>query len=167
MSLSPQPWQSCLQDEISQHSLQNPEEFWSQQADRLYWHERPKAALRTAQSEAGGGAELPTWEWFPGGKISTCYNCVDRHVAEGHGQDVAIFYDSPVTQTKETYTYSRLLTQVETLAAVLRNQGVKKGDVVMLYSEYRPEGRPHLPFRQDRTAKGGIAVSDLVLPQCP
>lgn len=135
MSLIPQPSQRYLQDEVLQHSLQNPEEFWSQQADRLYWHERPKATLRTTQKTARGGAPLPTWEWFPGGKISTCYNCVDRHVAEGNGEEVAIFYDSPVTQTKEVYTYSRLLTQVETLAGVLREQGVKKGDVVMLYSE--------------------------------
>lgn len=77
-----------------------------------------------------------SWEWFPGGEISTCYNCIDRHVEAGRGDNVAIYYDSPVTQTKETYTYRKLLEEVEVLAGVLRAEGVKKGDVVMLYSEY-------------------------------
>jgi propionyl-CoA synthetase len=89
-----------------------------------------------AQKTLRGGVVHPTWEWFSGGEISTCYNCVDRHVAAGNGDQVAIYYDSPVTNTKERFTYNQLLCEVETLAGALGQEGVKKGDVVMLYSEY-------------------------------
>ncbi len=75
------------------------------------------------------------WEWFSDGEISTCYNCVDRHVDAGNGNTTAIIWDSPVTGCKETYTYRQRLTEVETLAGVLREEGVKKGDVVLLYSK--------------------------------
>ncbi|RYP79848.1 hypothetical protein DL770_006494 [Monosporascus sp. CRB-9-2] len=129
---------SYLQDEVLRQSLQNPEEFWSRQAERLYWHKKPDAALRTAQKRLQDGTTHPTWEWFPGGEISTCYNCVDRHVAAGNGHQPAIYYDSPVTNTKETITYSTLLGKVETLAGVLKEKGVKKGDVVMLYMPMIP-----------------------------
>lgn len=129
---------SYLQDEVLRRSLQNPEEFWSRQAERLHWHKKPDTALRTLQKSLQDGTTHPTWEWFPGGKISTCYNCVDRHVAAGNGHESAIYYDSPVTNTKETITYNTLLGRVETLAGVLREKGVKRGDVVMLYMPMIP-----------------------------
>ncbi|KAI0183746.1 acetate-CoA ligase [Xylaria flabelliformis] len=131
-SKSPTP--SHVQDEVLQQSLQKPEEFWARQAEHLHWHKKPEATLRTGQKTLGDGVVHPTWEWFPGGEISTCYNCVDRHVVAGNGDEVAIYYDSPVTATKEKYTYSRLLVEVETLAGALRKEGVEKGDVVMLYT---------------------------------
>ncbi|GIC92268.1 putative acetate-CoA ligase [Aspergillus udagawae] len=126
------------QDQVLRQSLQNPEEFWSRQAERLHWHRKSGTALRTAQRSLRDGTTHPTWEWFPGGEISTCYNCVDRHVAAGNGHEPAIYYDSPVTNTKETITYDTLLREVETLAGVLREIGVKKGDVVMLYMPMIP-----------------------------
>lgn len=99
-----------------------------------------------AQRTLPSGVAHPTWEWFPGGEISTCYNCVDRHVAAGNGDRVAIYYDSSVTNTKEAYTYDQLLVEVETLAGVLREEGVKKGDVVMLYSKSTSGPRSTVPF---------------------
>lgn len=128
--------QRHLQDEVLSESLENPEDFWARQAEHLHWHKKPKATLRMAQRTLRSGIVHPTWEWFPGGEISTCYNCVDRHVASGNGDSVAIYYDSPVTNIKETYTYNELLYEVEALAGVLSQKGVKKGDVVMMYSEY-------------------------------
>ncbi|KAK9617012.1 putative NRPS-like protein biosynthetic cluster [Aspergillus fumigatus] len=127
-----------LQDEVLRQSLQNPDEFWSRQAERLHWHRKPDTALRTTQKSLPDGTAHPMWEWFPGGEISTCYNCVDRHVAAGNGHESAIYYNSPVTNTKETITYHTLLREVETLAGVLREAGVKKGDVVMLYMPMIP-----------------------------
>ena len=127
------------QDEVLQQSLKNPEDFWARQAEHVYWHKKPEATLRMAQRTLQGGVVHPTWEWFPGGEISTCYNCVDRHVEAGNGDHVAVYYDSPVTNTKERYTYKKLFGEVETLAGALRQEGVKKGDVVMLYSEYTVE----------------------------
>lgn len=124
-----------IQDQILQQSLQAPEAFWSQQADALHWHKKPDAARRTlTKTLPDGTTKHPSWEWFPGGALSTCYNCVDRHVLAGRGNNVAIYYDSPVTKTKEQYTYSQLLSEVETLAGALRQDGVRKGDVVMVYS---------------------------------
>ena len=108
--------------------MQNPEEFWARQAEHLHWYKKPEATLRMAQRTFRGGVVHPTWGWFSGGEISTCYNCVDRHVAVGNGDQVAIYYDSPVANTKERFTYNQLLREVEALARALR-QGVKKGDV--------------------------------------
>ncbi|KAL4745666.1 hypothetical protein BDW72DRAFT_186295 [Aspergillus terricola var. indicus] len=132
------PVHPYLQDEALQKSLQSPEEFWSSQAERLYWHKKPGTALQEAQKRLQDGTTHPTWEWFPGGEISTCYNCVDRHVATGNGNECAIYYDSPVTDTKETITYNTLLREVETLAGVLKEAGVQKADVVMLYMPMIP-----------------------------
>lgn len=80
------------------------------------------------------GISHPSFSWFPDGEISNSYNCVDRHVKNGNGESTAIIWDSPVTGSKEKYTYSQLLSEVETLAGVLREEGVKKGDVVLMYS---------------------------------
>lgn len=117
-------------------SLADPEGFWGEQAEYLVWEQKPEAALLTEQKTVANGASYPTWNWFPGGKISTCYNCIDRHVEEGRGDEVAIFYDSPVTGTKDQITYRRLLEDVETLAGALYEKGIRKGDVVMLYSKW-------------------------------
>jgi propionyl-CoA synthetase len=127
--------QSQSPDAVHSRSLEDPAGFWSQQAERLFWDQKPKAVLHTARKTLKSGASHPTWDWFPGGKISTCYNCVDRHVKAGRGDQVALYYDSPVTSSKEKFTYSRLLGEVETLAGALREKGVCKGDVVMLYSK--------------------------------
>ncbi len=124
------------QDAVQRHSLTDPESFWRHQADHLHWHRKPDAALRhtTKTLQGQGGISHDHWEWFPGGEISTCYNCVDRHVLEGRGHEPAILYDSPVTGTKQRISYAQLLVEVETTAAVLREHGVKKGDVVLVYS---------------------------------
>ncbi|RBR17292.1 uncharacterized protein FIESC28_06528 [Fusarium coffeatum] len=122
-----------VQDEVLRHSLEDPEEFWRHQAEQLHWHKPFSSTIQLTQKTLKNGITHDSWEWFPDGEISTCYNCVDRHVLGGYGDSVAIYFDSPVTNTKETYTYRQLLHEVETLAGALREQGVKKGDVVMLY----------------------------------
>lgn len=125
-----------IQDDVLRHSLDNPEDFWSHQAEHLHWHTQPSTILRKSRKALeDSGVFHDTWEWFPDGEISTCYNCVDRHVLAGNGKEVAIYYDSPVTKTKERYTYDQLLEEVEVLAGALREEGVRKGDVVMLYSK--------------------------------
>ncbi len=122
------------QDQVQNHSLEDPEAFWAHQADQLSWHRKPDIALARTTKSLKNGDSHSHWEWFPGGEISTCYNCVDRHVLAGHGDFPAILYDSPVTNTKQRITYKQLLDEVEVFAAVLREEGVKKGDVVLVYS---------------------------------
>ena len=124
-----------IQDQVQQHSLTDPESFWSQQASHLYWHKKPTQILNKTKKTLKSGTEHDHWEWFADGEISTCYNCVDRHVEAGNGNETAIIFDSPVTSTKTKYTYKELLREVEVFAGVLRDEGVKKGDVVLVYSK--------------------------------
>ncbi|KAM4057663.1 AMP-binding enzyme [Hirsutella rhossiliensis] len=123
------------QDDVLRSSLEQPEAFWARQAEHLDWHTKPETALRRTRRALGDG---DAWEWFPGGEISTCHNCLDRHVVAGHGDRVALYWDSPVTATKERYTYRQLLDEVEVLAGALREEGVRRGDVVMLYMPMIP-----------------------------
>jgi propionyl-CoA synthetase len=123
------------QDEVQQHSLNDPESFWAEQASHLHWHKKPSKVLSRTTKVLKSGTSHDHWEWFPDGEISTCYNCVDRHVLAGRGDQTALIWDSPVTHTKEKYTYKQLLNEVETFAAVLRQEGVKRGDVVLIYSK--------------------------------
>ena len=122
------------QDEVQAHSIHNPESFWTHQAEQLDWHKKPSRALARPTKHLPNGISYPSFTWFPDGEISTCYNCVDRHVKNGNGDSTAIIWDSPVTGSKEKYTYSQLLQEVETLAGVLREEGVGKGEVVLVYS---------------------------------
>jgi len=126
--------QRHLQDEIYDASITDPETFWTQQASHLHWHKKPTRALTTSTKTLPSGTSHPHWQWFPDGEISNCYNCVDRHVEAGNGDSVAIYWDSPVSRTKEQYTYKQLLREVEILAGVLREEGVRRGDVVIIYS---------------------------------
>lgn len=123
-----------LQDEVQHHSLSDPETFWKRQAEHLHWHKQPLQTLKKTTKKLKSGTSHSHWEWFPGGEISTCYNAIDRHVEAGNGDCVAIIWDSPVTKTKEKYTYKQLQSEVEVFAGVLREEGVKKGDVVLIYS---------------------------------
>ena len=122
------------QDIVQAYSLRNPDSFWRHQADQLEWHRKPSCALARPTKKLASGIQHPSFSWFPDGVISTCYNCIDRHVKAGNGDVNAIIWDSPVTGSKERYTYTQLLSEVETLAGVLREEGVQKGDVVLVYS---------------------------------
>lgn len=123
-----------IQDEVQSQSLKDPESFWSHHAEQLYWHKKPSCSLKKTTKKLPSGTSHPHWTWFPDGEISTSYNCVDRHVENGNGDSTAVIWDSPVTGRKEKYTYKQLLSEVETLAGVLRDEGVKKGDVILIYS---------------------------------
>lgn len=129
-----------VQDEVQSDSLSNVESFWSRQARQLYWHEQPCQILKKTTKRLRNGVSHTHWTWFPDGEISTSYNCIDRHVRNGYGNATAIIWDSPVTGQKERFTYSQLLSEVETLAGVLREEGIKKGDVVLVYSNGPPYG---------------------------
>ncbi|RYP02937.1 hypothetical protein DL764_005514 [Monosporascus ibericus] len=126
------------QDEVHRHSLEDPESFWARQAEQLHWHKTPTSILRRSRKTLESGAEHAHWEWFGGGEISTCYNCVDRHVLAGNGDRPAVFYDSPVTGARETITYAQLLDEVEVAAGALREEGVCRGDVVLVYMPMVP-----------------------------
>lgn len=114
-----------------QASIQTPDLFWKEKAAQLEWFKKPSTIL--AKDENGID------RWFVDGVMNTCYMALDYHVEQGRGEQVAIYYDSPVTQTKSTITYSALKTQVALFASVLRKQGVKKGDRVLIYMPMIPQ----------------------------
>lgn len=129
--MAPQPHP---QKTVHETSLHTPDQFWLHHARQLHWHTPPSRAVTTRPKTLPSGEQHTHWAWFPDGEISTTYNCVDRHVHEGNGEQAAIIWESPVTGAKEVYTYGRLLEEVEVLAGVLREEGVRRGDVVIIYS---------------------------------
>jgi propionyl-CoA synthetase len=129
---------NTVQDSVQSLSLSDPEEFWAHHADHLHWHKKPSTVLKRTRKTLSDGVSHEDWSWFPDGEISTTYNCVDRHVKAGNGDKVAIVWDSPVTGTKRKFTYDELLLEVETLAGVMREEGVKRGDVVLIYMPMIP-----------------------------
>ena len=113
-------------------SWQNqPEEFWRKAAEEIDWFVDPKTTFDATQGVYG--------RWFPDGECNTCYNALDRHVDAGCGDQAALIYDSPVTKTKRTYSYQEVLSRVSALAKLLQNQGVSKGDRVIIYLPMIPE----------------------------
>ncbi|KAJ2782789.1 hypothetical protein H4R18_002061 [Coemansia javaensis] len=120
------------QQQAHRQSLEDPEGFWMKHALELVdWDKRPTTAL------PGGPASHRT-EWFPGARVNLCYNAVDRHAA-ARGDQVAVVYDSPVTDTVRRYTYSDLLREVQAVASMLRRHGVRRGDTVLLYMAMVPQ----------------------------
>ena len=109
----------------------DPEGFWMQAAEAIDWDRNPTKALEDVNA--------PLYEWFPDGMVNTCYNAVDRHVENGRGDQAAIIYDSPITGTKGTTSYSELKEKVALLAGALAARGIAKGDRVVIYMPMVPE----------------------------
>lgn len=126
------------QDIAYQSSQQDPSRFWAHQAKQLTWHTTPTTAFRQSTRKLSNGVSHTAWSWFPDGEISTSYNCIDRHVDNGHGDKTAIIWDSPVSGSKQKISYAQLQEEVATLAGVLREEGVKKGDTVIIYMPMIP-----------------------------
>ena len=77
--------------------------------------------------------------WYPDGILNTCYNAIDRHVEAGRGDQVAVYYDSPLTETKRALSYAELKDEVERFAGGLASLGVTTGDRVVVYMPMVPE----------------------------
>ena len=110
----------------------DPEAFWMTAADAIDWVTKPSKALFADRA--------PLYEWFSDSEVNTCHNAVDRHVLNGRGDQKAIIYDSPMTGTKYSITFSELLEKVSVLAGALTNNGISKGDRVIIYMPMIPEG---------------------------
>ncbi len=108
----------------------DPEGFWMRAAQAIDWDRKPSKALFDDNA--------PIYEWFSDGMVNTCWNAVDRHVPE-RGNQPAIIYDSPISGKKRTITYAELRDQVASLAGLLRDRGVTKGDRVVIYMPMVPE----------------------------
>ena len=100
-------------------------------AEAIEWDTAPSFALNRT--------EAPFYEWYTDAMVNTCFNAVDRHVNAGRGRQIAIIYDSPVTEKKEHITYAQLLEKTSVLAGSLINKGITKGDRVIIYMPMVPE----------------------------
>ena len=109
----------------------DPEAFWGEAARDIGWYRLWDRVFDPYMDEYG--------RWFPGAECNTAYNCLDRHVESGRGDQKALIYDSPVTETKKAYTYAELTDEVAIFAGVLKDLGVGKGDRVIIYMPMVPE----------------------------
>ncbi|MFH1114084.1 MAG: propionyl-CoA synthetase [Pseudomonadota bacterium] len=118
-------------DEVYTESLENPDAFWSRAAEEIVWDKRWDKVLEYSNP--------PFCKWFPGAMLNTCFNAVDIHVEKGRGDQTALIYDSPVTDTITKLTYADLLLRVSKVAGFLKALGVGKGDTVIIYLPMIPE----------------------------
>ena len=114
-----------------QHSLENPAEFWAEKARLIDWYRFPENILSLDEE----GIE----HWYEDGELNTCYLTLDYHIEQGRGEQLALIYDSPVTNQKKTYTYNELRDEVALCAGMLKQLGVEKGDRVVIYLPMIPE----------------------------
>ena len=117
--------------EVHARSLADPEGFWGEAAREIDWIEPAKKVFDPASGLYG--------RWFAGAVVNTCYNALDRHVANGRAEQVALIHDSPLAGRVTRLTYGEMLHEVKTLAAIMGDFGVAKGDRVILYMPMVPE----------------------------
>ena len=113
-------------------SIQSPEKFWGKKAERLNWY---KKWNKTSRFDFVKG-EI---EWFTGGEINASYNCLDRHIEDGFGDDIAIVWEGNDPDHSRSFTYNELLEKVSEFANALKDLNVEKGDRVCLYMQMIPE----------------------------
>ena len=109
----------------------DPQAFWALAAADVQWYEPWTKVLDDARP--------PFYHWFAGGQLNSCYNALDYHVENGRPEQPALIYDSPVTDTIKEYSYRELRDEVARLAGVLAQNGVEKGDRVIIYMPMVPE----------------------------
>jgi len=107
------------------------EAFWAEQMGDLKWFKKWDKVLDSSKA--------PLYRWFTGGLTNMSYNCIDRHVDLGHGKDKAVIYESAFTKRTRIITYEELQDQVARLSKIIANQGLKKGDRVIIYMPMIPE----------------------------
>ncbi|MDP5036993.1 MAG: propionyl-CoA synthetase [Alishewanella sp.] len=113
-----------------QASVADPAKFWAHKASKIAWYKAPTTIISQHDN---------VYHWFADGELNTCYLALDQQVLEGRGEQTALIYDSPVTQTKQQYTYKQLLDEVAKFAGVLQAHGVTKGDRVVIYMPMIPQ----------------------------
>jgi acetyl-CoA synthetase len=122
--------QANAKKELYEQAQNNPLEFWDEQADRLQWDTRWQQTL--------DWSDAPVSKWFVGGKLNVAVNCVDRHVENGNGDRIAIYFEGEPGDS-ETITYQQLKDRVCQAANGLTQLGIKSGDRVAIYMPMIPQ----------------------------
>ena len=118
--------------DLYEKSVSDPDTFWSTVADRISWYKKWNS-VREFDFVKGN------IKWFDGAKLNVSYNCLDRHVEDGYGEQTAIIWEGNNPEEDQTFTYNELLTEVQKFANVLKSIGVEKGDRVCLYMQMIPQ----------------------------
>jgi propionyl-CoA synthetase len=118
-------------DAIYVRSIADPEGFWGDAAEDVFWYRKWDRVLDSSRE--------PLYTWFNGGVTNSCYNAVDLHIEKGRGEQKALIYDSPLAGIVRSYTYRELRDEVARFAGALLNEGVAKGDRVIIYMPMVPE----------------------------
>ena len=118
--------------EVYDLSIKDPVKFWEEKAKRISWYESWDT-VREFDFKNG------IIEWFVGGKLNACYNCIDRHIENGYGDDIAIIWEGNDPNQSKKYSYKELLKEVSQFANALKDLGVGKGDRVCVYMQMIPE----------------------------
>lgn len=117
--------------EFYESSINEPEKFWKDQANELDWKTKPQEIL--SKNEANYD------QWFADGELNLSYLCIDKHIKDGFGDTTALIYDSPVTQSKQTFSFSEMHDEVSKLAGGLQKLGLEKGDTCIIYMPMIPQ----------------------------
>ena len=118
--------------DLYEKSVSDPDTFWSTVADRITWYKKWDT-VREFDFVKGN------IKWFDGAKLNVSYNCLDRHVEAGHGDQTAIIWEGNNPEEDQAFTYGELLAEVQKFANVLKSIGVEKGDRVCLYMQMIPQ----------------------------
>lgn len=118
-------------EEFYNESINQPEEFWKQQAKQIDWYKSPETIISKDEHDYA--------KWFEDGKLNLSYLCIDKHINDGYGEEVALIYDSPVTEIKEYITFNQLHQEVSKLAGGLQKLGLRKGDTCIIYMPMIPQ----------------------------
>ena len=111
-------------------SIQNPQEFWAEKAKAIDWYKKWDETL--------DDSDPPFYKWFKGGILNVSYNALDRHVKTPKKNTLAYIWEGELGEIK-TYTYYQLYKEVNKLAKILKENGLKKGDRVAVYLPVIPE----------------------------
>ena len=123
-----------LKDYLDEYtfSVNDSDNFWSKKAERIDWYEKWDKISDVDFTK-------PQIRWFINGKLNVSYNCLDRHIENGHGDRIAFFWEGNDNSETKSYTYNELLVKVNKFSNVLKNLNVSKGDRVCLYMQMIPE----------------------------
>ena len=119
-------------NEIYDYSIKNPEGFWAEQAERITWFKKWNKVWNWDFNKAD-------ISWYEGAELNACYNCVDRHIDNGYGNETALIWEGNDPSESKKLSYNDLLTEVQLAANSLKSLGVEKGDRVCIYMQMIPE----------------------------
>lgn len=118
-------------DQLFSDSIQNKDAFWKKQAGEISWFKFPQQITSADENNYN--------QWFADGELNMSYLCIDKHIEDGFGEQIAVVYDSPVTDQKQTYTFHQLKNEVSKLADALQSLGLEKGDTAVIYMPMIPQ----------------------------